>query len=105
MERAVTALNGSPHISVDADGAEELWEVFVENDEINNIITAATKNCGSHDQSTASGIACSHAYTVLGTIELDDGTKLLKIRNPWGSESYTGDWSDESDTWTQSARD
>lgn len=26
--------------------------------------------------------------------------KLLKLRNPWGSGEWTGDWSDKSELWT-----
>ena len=26
------------------------------------------------------------------------------MRNPWGSEIYTGDWSDKSDLWTDDLR-
>ena len=40
------------------------------------------------------------AYTVIDTAILDDGTKLIKMRNPWGSETYHGDWSDDSSLWT-----
>ena len=48
MEKAVTALNGSPHIDQNGETPEEMWEMFVAHDEANDIITAASKNCGNH---------------------------------------------------------
>ena len=46
-----------------------------------------------------------HAYTLLDAFELyKDGQpqeKLLKIRNPWGSEYFSGSWSDASELWTE----
>jgi len=41
------------------------------------------------------GLPGAHAYTLMGTATLSDGTKLLKMRNPWGSEVYTGPYSDD----------
>ena len=32
------------------------------------------------------------------------GERLVKIRNPWGAEGYKGDWSDNSDLWTDQAK-
>jgi len=38
-------------------------------------------------------------------LETTEGTvKLIKVRNPWGSEQYSGDWSDNSDKWTDAYR-
>jgi len=42
-----------------------------------------------------------HAYTVLGHVVLSNGTKLVKMRNPWGSEKFHGRWSDDSNLWTE----
>ena len=49
------------------------------------------------------GIVQGHAYSVLDVIDLGDGEKVVKIRNPWGDKSaeWTGDWSDNSDLWDQ----
>lgn len=44
-----------------------------------------------------------HAFTILGAYTFTDGAashNLIKIRNPWGSERYTGPWSDASSLWT-----
>jgi hypothetical protein len=37
-----------------------------------------------------------HAYSIIG-VATYNGTNLVKIRNPWGSEGWAGPWSD-SDT-------
>jgi hypothetical protein len=44
-----------------------------------------------------------HAYTLIGVAEYKQ-VKLVKIRNPWGAEKYTGPWSDKSTMWTTEAR-
>merc|ERR1712195_233562 len=35
---------------------------------------------------------------------MNDGTQLIKMRNPWGSEWYTGPWSDNSYQWNNQNR-
>ena len=42
------------------------------------------------------GLVSGHAYTFLDAKTLN-GVQLVKVRNPWDSEMYTGPWSD-SDT-------
>ena len=42
------------------------------------------------------GIVFNHAYTILSAVELADGTRLLKLRNPWDSDKYTGPYGDTS---------
>jgi calpain-15 len=46
------------------------------------------------------GLFDDHAYSLLSVHQLDGDIRLLKIRNPWGSNEWTGDWSDSSDKWT-----
>ena len=45
-----------------------------------------------------------HAFTVLGIHTLSTGDQLVKVRNPWGKESFHGDWSDKSSKWTAALR-
>lgn len=51
-------------------------------------------------------LVTSHAYTILGVQELKAGDvtlhKLIKMRNPWGKEHYTGPWNDDDERWTES---
>ena len=35
----------------------------------------------------------------------EDSTRLLKMRNPWGSVRYHGDWSYHSELWTDDLRE
>jgi hypothetical protein len=45
----------------------------------------------------------NHVYTILSVVEVE-GNKLLRIRNPWGKETYTGDWNDSSSKWNTSLK-
>ncbi|KAK3357885.1 hypothetical protein B0T25DRAFT_567140 [Lasiosphaeria hispida] len=49
------------------------------------------------------GISEGHAYVVMGAKTLKNGTRLLKLRNPWGKNKkgiWEGAWSDGSKEWT-----
>ena len=95
----VSALNGSPwkeywNSELDED---KLWDLIVKHDKMNDIIT-----CGTSVDSS-NGISGSHAYTILSHYELKTNrgkVRLLKVRNPWGTEEYKGPWSDSSRLWT-----
>ncbi|VDI46453.1 calpain-15 [Mytilus galloprovincialis] len=58
-----------------------------------------TKDGFTHDYCKSLGLITGHAYSLLDVYDMDTGEKLLKIRNPWGSESWKGDWSDSSPKW------
>ena len=97
-------LTGAPyfdtqHAEVSVD---ELWN-YIDGKMAKSwmVTTCSLMGNGSHDESNHDGLPYSHAYTILKTVQLSDGTKLVRIRNPWGSETYHGDWSDDSDKWTE----
>lgn len=111
MKHAVSALNGSPvdekwHHSQTAD---QIWDFLRTHHEDKDIITAASNfDCGSDNNLTPDGIACSHAYSILGSkvMEFEDSEtgvtkniRMIKVRNPWGTENYWGPWSDFHANW------
>ena len=81
---------------------DELWEMILHHDSINSIIFGATfKAPDGAGQTNQDGLVYDHTYTVLKAVELSNGARLVKVRNPWGNEVYFGAWSDHSDTWTE----
>ena len=59
---------------------------MLKTNETGDMMEASTKGKGDDSKVNAYGLAMSHSYTVLQVKQLSDGTKLVKIRNPWGSE-------------------
>ena len=53
----------------------------------------------------AMGLHTRHAYSVLdvqaGHMEAGPPFRLIKLRNPWGSGEWRGDWSDQSPLWVR----
>ena len=45
---------------------------------------------------------------MIAVYEIEDSNgqpvKLLKLRNPWGHQEWTGNWSDQSPQWTPALR-
>ena len=42
------------------------------------------------------GLVPGHAYTLISVYETSQGDRLMKLRNPWGSLEWNGNWSDDS---------
>ena len=53
---------------------------------------------GTSDKNQASGIVQGHAYAILNVRHVSE-RRFLKLRNPWGTFSWEGAWSDKSDDW------
>lgn len=84
MATGVANLNGSPfrtHMNKDYS-EDDLWAILETHDLAVDVMTAGTEN----GPDTPAGLASGHAYTVIGVATLDDGARLIKCRNPWGSE-------------------
>lgn len=54
------------------------------------------------------GLVSDHAYSVISVFEVkqEDQSllRLLKLRNPWGHQEWSGDFSDKSSKWTPELR-
>jgi len=87
----------------DTTSVDKLWDTIVAHDADDSIITGGTN--GDNDKIKSHiGLAGGHAYTIIGYHVLSNGVKLLKLRNPWGVETFTGPWSDSSALWTEALK-
>ena len=58
---------------------------------------------GEGEERTSEGVISGHAYSIISVHEFNldsENVKLLKLRNPWGTGEWSGDWSDSSSLWT-----
>ena len=98
---AVRTLTGAPYQTFTHDDIDivRLWNLLSSHDSSKDFTQAGTEGSDDTLQNSV-GLVKGHAYTVLGVHKLSrDGTRLVKIRNPWGSEVFHGAWSDDSPNW------
>ena len=86
--------------------AEEIYEKLLEADEKGYLISASTpgkdKLTTGKGKKPKAGLVPGHAYSIIQVKHYEDeDIKLINIRNPWGKFEWDGDWSDESDMWTE----
>ena len=95
---------------------KQLWETLMEAEQKQFVMTAGSDDLsGGSDAYVAKvGICGSHAYSLLAVYQLkfsggdyhrvDQGKahsiKLVKLRNPWGSGEWKGEWSDSDEKWS-----
>lgn len=54
---------------------------------------------------TQLGLSEWHYYVILGTLKLENGDSLVKVRNPWGGEKvWEGQYSRNDDFWLQNPK-
>jgi len=97
-------MTGSPWEQIwhNKSDSEELWDWIVKHDSKEEAIVNFGLDGGDDTMINEVGLVHGHAYSHLGHVTLSDGTRLIKCRNPWGgNEKYTGDWSDNSEKWTE----
>jgi len=66
----------------------------------------STASCCNKVKGGIDGLISGHAYTFLDIADLKDSSgnivhTIAKVRNPWGSEKYSGPFSDDDDSWTK----
>lgn len=88
----------------------QLWREITKYDEENFIMSASTPGEDHVTENgrfgkSSTGLIAGHAYTLISAVELDNGYRLMRLRNPWGQMEWTGDWSDESPLWNDAIRD
>ena len=93
---AIEVIAGSPGIRYESESmrADVIWDLLRTQDRDRAMITMG---CYSDHET---GIVGGHGYSFIKTVQLSDGTKLVQVRNPWGTEKYHGPWCDVCDEWT-----
>ena len=79
-----------------------MWKLLKKWDKRKYLTAVGTKEMPS--ENSLAGLVKEHAYSIIRVEEVE-GNKLLELRNPWGVFEWSGDWSTDSDKWTQSMRD
>eukprot|EP01012_Entosiphon_sulcatum_P043639 TRINITY_DN579_c0_g1_i1.p1 TRINITY_DN579_c0_g1~~TRINITY_DN579_c0_g1_i1.p1 ORF type:complete len:884 (-),score=172.09 TRINITY_DN579_c0_g1_i1:30-2681(-) len=124
--QALAELTGFPYKKFGIRGkgydTEELWRNLRIWDKSDFMMSAGTPGDGTaeyggdgeedskplftEDEYYQAGFIMAHSYSVIDTAE-PAGTpyRLLKCRNPWGGLEWNGDWSDNSELWTDAIRD
>lgn len=78
---------------------EELWQTLLDAKERGFIM--GTSCVGRKDMKQKEmGLQAPHGYAVLDLRDIM-GFRLVKLRNPWGIESWNGDWGPHSDKWRE----
>lgn len=96
---ALRELTGMPVETSDVskEDAETFYAKIKQADKWNYVMTAGCTN--EH-----AGLVTGHSYTMLGIVELSNGVQLIKLRNPWGKEQYSGPWNDKDPQWTDALK-
>jgi hypothetical protein len=85
------------------DKAEEIWDKILDADDAGFLISGETPGYDSATEGggldAPNGLVPGHAYSIIQAKE-GLGVKLFNIRNPWGKYEWNGDWSDNSEQWT-----
>ncbi|CAG8442082.1 6551_t:CDS:2 [Acaulospora colombiana] len=76
---------------------ERFWNEELKNVNDNTLFACARYNDNNIEPK---GTISGHAYSILRVAEIEDGIKLVLVRNPWGGTEWTGAWSDGSKEWT-----
>lgn len=99
----ITFPKEKPDFDTIKEQADKIWDKIMEADDQGYLISGETPG---YDDATEGGgfdapggLVPGHAYSII-EVQEGLGEKLLKIRNPWGKYEWDGDWSDESDKWT-----
>ena len=105
---ALFSLTGAPVYTyfISNENSDKNWQAILDGEANNYIMTASTgdfNSSGNDAQDKQTGLSASHGYSLLAGVVVDhQGQKLrlVKLRNPWGTGEWRGDWSDNSPLWT-----
>ncbi|XP_062288529.1 calpain-2 catalytic subunit-like [Scomber scombrus] len=89
---------------------EKLWLQLSRATGCKSMICCGTAPKGGEIVNTVAntGLVDAHAYSVTGVTEVElygSKKRLVRCMNPWGSQEWSGDWSDKSNLWDRVSSD
>jgi hypothetical protein len=75
------------HFDLDVTSTDALWQAMVKRDKANEAMVAWTRVESPALRFGNTGLVADHAYAVLG-VEVKDGARMVKLRNPWGENPW-----------------
>ena len=97
---ALRAMTGMPvkRYKTEETDEDQIWELLSAGDANHYVMTAScyvdSSNQDYYSETNFDGLVTGHAYTVIG---VNKNTDRIIIRNPWASELYHGEGSDQTD--------
>ena len=91
------------HIEIINSNKEEIWEKMENATKKNYVMTAGTMDENQNIDLDEVGLSYSHSYTVINIYKVNTekkNEKLVKLKNPWRSNEFNGEWSNFSKKWT-----
>jgi calpain-15 len=104
---ALFDLTGAPceHINFEKEGVDlnMAWGRLLSFRESSFLMAASCWRSDANEaqvaQFEAVGLVLNHAYSLVD-VRAEAGVKLVKLRNPWGRQEWSGDWGRDSNRWT-----
>ena len=90
------------HIYIIKKKKDEIWKKMEKAIKKNYVMTAGTAS-DDNEEINKVGLSPSHAYSLMNIYNVKTSSgmeKLVKLRNPWGNNEFSGDWSHISKKWT-----
>ena len=107
MEAILESLTGAQCVVLNHDD-ENLWNYLLEAKEKGWIISGSAANTkASKELLEEMGLTGSFAYAILDVMEVEmkeGAEQIIKLRNPWGTKEWAGEWSSSSNIWTEDLR-
>lgn len=105
MAESFTDFTGSPSVSfyLPWHDKEDVWGQLVDGHRTGKLMGCSTRALTPEERASGFeleryGIVGHHAYAILDVRQVQ-GLRLIRLRNPWGTFVWNGDYSDSSDKW------
>jgi len=109
VSEAFLALTGAPVVFFKHAFIKEIWDEIFEANSLKYVICTSSGEADTESTNYSNvGLISKHAYAVIEAFKIQVGDTeecLLKLRNPWGHNEWSGKWSDDWNGWTDDLKE